>query len=42
MAKMTAAEAMIKILESEGVEVIFGIPGAGISRSTVPYINQSK
>ena len=30
MAKMTAAEAMIKILESEGVEVIFGIPGAGI------------
>jgi tartronate-semialdehyde synthase len=30
MAKMTAAEAMVKILESEGVEVIFGIPGAGI------------
>ena len=30
MAKMTAAEAMIKILEDEGVEVIFGIPGAGI------------
>jgi tartronate-semialdehyde synthase len=30
MAKMTAAEAMVKILEDEGVEVIFGIPGAGI------------
>jgi tartronate-semialdehyde synthase len=30
MAKMTAAEAMVKILESEGVEVIFGITGAGI------------
>src|SRR4030042_1558058 len=30
MARMTAAEAMIKILEDEGVEVIFGIPGAGI------------
>lgn len=27
---MTAAEAMVKILEDEGVEVIFGIPGAGI------------
>ena len=30
MAKITAAEAMVKILENEGVEVIFGIPGAGI------------
>jgi tartronate-semialdehyde synthase len=30
MAKMTAVEAMVKILEDEGVEVIFGIPGAGI------------
>jgi tartronate-semialdehyde synthase len=30
MGRMTAAEAMIKILEDEGVEVIFGIPGAGI------------
>jgi len=30
MGKMTAAEAMVKILEDEGVEVIFGIPGAGI------------
>jgi hypothetical protein len=30
MAKMTAAEAMVKILEDEGVEAIFGIPGAGI------------
>lgn len=30
MARMIAAEAMIKILEDEGVEAIFGIPGAGI------------
>jgi tartronate-semialdehyde synthase len=30
VAKITAAEAMVKILENEGVEVIFGIPGAGI------------
>lgn len=30
MAGMQAAEAMVKILEDEGVEVIFGIPGAGI------------
>ncbi|NQT01988.1 MAG: biosynthetic-type acetolactate synthase large subunit [Planctomycetes bacterium] len=30
MGKMQAAEAMVKILEDEGVEVIFGIPGAGI------------
>ena len=30
MSKMQAAEAMVKILEDEGVEVIFGIPGAGI------------
>jgi tartronate-semialdehyde synthase len=27
---MLAAEALVKILEDEGVEVIFGIPGAGI------------
>jgi len=27
---MTATEAMVKIMEDEGVEVIFGIPGAGI------------
>ena len=30
MSIMQAAEAMVKILEDEGVEVIFGIPGAGI------------
>ncbi len=30
MGSMQAAEAMVKILEDEGVEVIFGIPGAGI------------
>ena len=30
MSRMKAAEAMVKVLEDEGVEVIFGIPGAGI------------
>lgn len=30
MSKMTAMEAAVKILESEGVKHIFGIPGAGI------------
>lgn len=30
VSKMPVMEAVVKILESEGVEVIFGIPGAGI------------
>ena len=30
MGRMPAAEAMVKVMEDEGVEVIFGIPGAGI------------
>ena len=30
MGKIQAAEAIVKILEDEGVKVIFGIPGAGI------------
>jgi tartronate-semialdehyde synthase len=30
MARMTAAEAAVRVLESEGVEVVFGIPGAAI------------
>lgn len=30
MAKMTATEAAVKVLESEGVKVAFGIPGAAI------------
>jgi len=30
MAKMTAAEAAIRVMESEGVEVTFGVPGAAI------------
>ena len=30
MGKMPATEALVKIMEDEGVEVIFGIPGAGI------------
>lgn len=31
MSKMLAAEAVVQILEDEGVEVAFGIPGAGIN-----------
>jgi tartronate-semialdehyde synthase len=31
MPKMTAAEAAVKVLESEGVEYIFGIPGSNIN-----------
>ena len=30
MGRMPAAEVVVKILEDEGIEVIFGIPGAGI------------
>src|SRR3990170_185864 len=30
MAKMTATEAAIRVMESEGVELVFGIPGAAI------------
>ena len=30
MPKMTAAEAAVRVLESEGVELVFGIPGAAI------------
>jgi len=30
MPKMKVMEAVVRILESEGVEAIFGIPGAGI------------
>ncbi len=30
MPKMTAAEAAVKVLESEGVDVAFGVPGAAI------------
>lgn len=30
MGKIQAAEAMVEILKDEGVEVIFGIPGAEI------------
>lgn len=30
MGRIQAAEALVKILENEGVEAIFGIPGAGI------------
>src|SRR5512134_272423 len=30
MARMTAAEAAVRVLESEGVDLVFGIPGAAI------------
>jgi tartronate-semialdehyde synthase len=30
MAKMTATEAAIRVMESEGVELVFGVPGAAI------------
>ncbi len=30
MTRMTAAEAAVRVLESEGVEVLFGVPGAAI------------
>ena len=30
MTQMTAAEAAVRVLESEGVEVLFGVPGAAI------------
>lgn len=30
MAKMTAMDALVRVLESEGVEVCFGVPGAAI------------
>ena len=32
MARMTAMQAAIRVLESEGVKVVFGIPGAAILR----------
>ena len=31
MAKMTAAEAAVRVMEREGVEHVFGIPGAAIN-----------
>jgi tartronate-semialdehyde synthase len=30
MPKMTAMQAALKVLESEGVDVAFGVPGAAI------------
>ncbi|HET9701629.1 MAG TPA: thiamine pyrophosphate-binding protein, partial [Burkholderiales bacterium] len=30
MARMTAAEAAVRVLQSEGVDLVFGIPGAAI------------
>ena len=32
--KLTGAQALIKALEMEGVEVMFGLPGAASSRPT--------
>jgi tartronate-semialdehyde synthase len=31
MARMTAAEAAVRVLEKEGVRVAFGVPGAAIN-----------
>ena len=31
MARMTAAEAAVRVLEAEGVSVAFGVPGAAIN-----------
>ena len=36
MPKMTAAEAAVRVLESEGVEHVFGIPGAAINCRSTP------
>src|SRR6266852_328123 len=30
MAKMSAMEAAVRVMESEGVELVFGVPGAAI------------
>ena len=39
--KLTGAEALIKSLELEGVEVIFGIPGGAIMPAYDPLIESS-
>ena len=31
MAKMTAAEAAVRVMEREGIDMAFGIPGAAIN-----------
>ncbi|WP_146207517.1 thiamine pyrophosphate-binding protein, partial [Azospirillum sp. TSH20] len=31
MARMTAAEAAVRVLEREGIDVCFGVPGAAIN-----------
>ena len=31
MARMTAAEAAVRVLEREGIDVCFGVPGAAIA-----------
>ncbi len=41
MPKMQVAEVVVKILEDEGVEVMFGIPGAAIN-PVYKYLGQSK
>lgn len=45
MAKMTSAEAAVRVMESEGVELAFGIPGAailplydGLRSSTIKHV----
>jgi tartronate-semialdehyde synthase len=41
MMKTKACEAIVKILEIEGVTAAFGIPGAGIN-GVYKYLGQSK
>ena len=38
MAKMTAMQAAVSVLESEGVRVAFGVPGAAI----LPFYGRSR
>jgi len=38
---MKAAEAIVKILEMEGIDSVFGIPGAGIN-GVYKYLGESK
>ncbi len=39
--RMPAAQAVVSVLESEGVEVMFGIPGAAVLPSTTPALEHS-
>ena len=34
---MTGADAMVKCLEAQGIDVVFGYPGVAIARSVLPH-----